>query len=53
MPWLQWFDIPLKAAAVLLGGLWVLLNYYRGGRTSRTCSFGCLRRECFAVAMST
>jgi|HubBroStandDraft_6_1064221.scaffolds.fasta_scaffold539031_2 hypothetical protein len=30
MPWLQWFDIPLKAVAVLLGGLWVLLNYYRG-----------------------
>lgn len=30
MHWLQWLDIPLKSAAVLLGGLWVLLNYYRG-----------------------
>ena len=27
--WLQWLDVPLKALAVLLGGLWVLLNCYR------------------------
>jgi hypothetical protein len=30
MTWLQWLDTPLKALAVLLGGFWVLLNYYRG-----------------------
>jgi hypothetical protein len=30
MTWLQWLDTPLKALAVLFGGLWVLLNYYRG-----------------------
>ena len=28
--WLQWLDLPLKELAILLGGCWVLMNYFRG-----------------------
>jgi hypothetical protein len=30
MKWLPWIDICLKALALVIGGLWVLMNYYRG-----------------------
>jgi hypothetical protein len=49
MSWLQLLDTPLKALAVLIGGLWVLMNYYRGRTTSHDFSSASLPTESFAM----